>query len=80
MAGHPDPHAQDEAKRILAGIEAQEGNILGRAAGRLENHLGAADADQSDAAEVWGTRIGRTIALAATLFVIAWALTWLFSN
>lgn len=80
MAQHPDHQAQEESRRILDRVDSQEGNLLGRAAQRLDDHLNAADAPQDDRIEVWGTRIGRTIALAITLIVIAWALTWLFSG
>lgn len=80
MANRPDDHDERESKRILARVDSQEGNLLGRAAQRLDNHLNASDAPQDDPVEVWGTRIGRTIALAFTLMVIAYALVWLFSS
>jgi hypothetical protein len=59
-----------ESRRILGQIEQETG--YDRAVNRLRNHLSATDADQSDAIETWGTRIGRGIGLVATvvLFVL----------
>ncbi len=42
---------------------------------RARNHIGAADADQRDRIEVWGTRIGRAIGAV----VVCALLFWLFS-
>lgn len=80
MARTPDDDAENEARRILSRVDSQEGNLLGSTVQRIDNHLNAADAPQDDPIEVWGTRIGRTIALATTLLVLIYALTWLFSD
>ena len=66
-AGKPDRGA--EARRILAQVERDSGlaasSALARAVGRARNHMAGADADPEDWAEVWGTRIGRLLSLAA---------------
>lgn len=66
-----------ESARILDRIsrETDGGSTLfDRAAGRARNHISAADVDQSDEIEVWGTRIGRVLSLiilaALTVFFI----------
>ena len=65
-----------ESQRILdrVGREAESGgfSIVSHTAKRTHDHLAAADADQSDAMEYWGTRIGRAIGLAVTIGLIVW--------
>lgn len=75
-----DPN-KDESRRILERM-SRESDIAGgfatRQADRLRNHLSATDAEQDDAIEVWGTRIGRIIALAAMagcVLYIVWYLS-----
>lgn len=68
-----------ESRRILDRVakDSDSGGLtmLGRTAGRARNHLSAADADQSDWAEVWGTRIGRTVGAVAIVVLLFWAVT-----
>ena len=66
MAGserHDEERA--ESRRILDRVsqEAEAGGrgVIDRAADRAHHHLAASDVDQSDWAEYWGTRIGRTM-------------------
>ncbi|MCO5064416.1 MAG: hypothetical protein M9924_08350 [Rhizobiaceae bacterium] len=66
-----------ESRRIIGQIEQESG--YGRAAGRLQAHLTAADADQSDAIETWGTRIGRAIGFVVTVVVIILFIRFLLS-
>jgi hypothetical protein len=58
-----------EARRILAQVEKDTGiaasSALARALGRARNHMVGDDADQEDWAELWGTRVGRLLSLAA---------------
>jgi hypothetical protein len=65
-----------ESQRILdrVGREADSSgfSIVSRTTKRTRDHLAAADADQSDAMEYWGTRIGRAIGLAVTIGLIVW--------
>jgi len=71
-----------ESRRILDRIasETDYSGFAGRAALRTRNHLEAKDADQSDWAELWGTRIGRTVGAAVTVAVIAWAISLLLAG
>ena len=82
MANSANGDRSAESRRILDRVakESDSGGfaLLGRTAGRARNHLSAADADQSDWAEVWGTRIGRTIGAAAIVGLLVWALSILF--
>lgn len=66
MTRRPDDQS-DEAHRILDRIEREHApmasNLARRAAGRLQDHVAASDADQGDSIELWGTRIGRVLGL-----------------
>ncbi|RFC68548.1 MULTISPECIES: hypothetical protein [Mesorhizobium] len=64
-----------ESRRILGQIEQEAGY-----ARRLKNHLNAADADQDDRIETWGTRIGRTIGFLVTIAVILLFIRYMISN
>lgn len=63
-----------ESRRILGQIEQESGYV-----GRLRNHLNAADVDQSDKIDTWGTRIGRTIGFIVTVAIIVLFIRFLFS-
>lgn len=73
---HPDDKHSNELRRILDRLqdETENSGMLGRTAKRMENHLSAKDADQNDWAEVWGTRIGRSIGavVVVVLFLYLW--------
>lgn len=62
-----------ESKRILDRI-SQEESLIGRATGGVRRHVTAKDEQASDAIELWGTRIGRSLALLITVGVFAWLL------
>lgn len=73
-------YAQErESKRILERVSMEEsgGTMFGRAAGRIRDHVAAADTDRSDWAEHWGTRIGRTLGLVVTVVLIGWLILYL---
>jgi len=82
MAGSRDSDHSAESRRILARVarEAHSGGLLGHAMGRTRDHLKAADADQADWAEVWGTRIGRTIGAVALCVLLFWGLSMLVAG
>lgn len=74
------PDAQDaararEAEAILRRVRQETDPQIGAASGRImthaREHFAAADADQGDALEVLGTRIGRLLALAVFLILAA---------
>lgn len=72
----------DESRRILDRVSRESdiaGGFVAQQTDRLRDHLSASDADQNDAIEVWGTRIGRTIALAAMAGCVVW-LAWYLSQ
>ena len=62
-----DDEQTREAQRILKRMSAESDGsamkIVSRTAARDRDHFGAADADENDWVEVWGTRIGRAISL-----------------
>lgn len=69
-----DSERQEEAKRILERVK-QDSETAGtssmqRVADQMREHIGAADADQSDWAELWGTRIGRGLGLVFFVFLV----------
>lgn len=73
---------QEEALRAIDRVQAESetiaGSTLARMAKRAQDHLGGADADPDDKAELWGTRIGRTAGLCfAVGLVIYLAITYL---
>ena len=72
-----DADRSAESRRILDRVARDSDpsgfTLLGRTAARARNHLGAADADHSDWAELWGTRIGRVIGVLALVALLAWA-------
>ncbi|WP_306142071.1 hypothetical protein [Roseibium sp. MMSF_3412] len=60
---HPKEKQREEALKALDRVQAESETIVGstfvRMADRAKNHLSAADKDNDDQIEVWGTRIGR---------------------
>lgn len=44
---------------------------------RVRDHLAAEDADKGDPVEVWGTRIGRALAIVAFVVLILWLIQFL---
>jgi hypothetical protein len=80
-ADRGDSDRSAESRRILERVarEADSG-LLGRSVARARDHLGAADADQADWAELWGTRIGRTIGAVALCALLFWVFSMLASG
>lgn len=76
-----DEEQQAEARRIIKMVKAEtDGGMIGRTTKRLENHLSASDADQHDWAEVWGTRIGRTIGALVVVVTFLFLFRWLMGH
>jgi hypothetical protein len=79
----PERHDEEraESRRILERVsqEAEAGgrSAIDRAANRARDHLTASDVDQSDWAEYWGTRIGRTIGALFLVGLIFWLVMYL---
>jgi hypothetical protein len=72
-----------EAERLIdraARDSGVPGAGLTRTAHRVGRHFAAADAEAGDPAELWGTRIGRGLALIFLVGLIVWlAKTYLFA-
>lgn len=66
-----------ESRRIIGQIEQESG--YDRAVSRLRNHLSATDADQTDAIETWGTRIGRGLGFFVTILLVILFIRYLVS-
>lgn len=64
---HPKDKQREEAIRTLDRVGAESETVVGstfvRMADRARNHMSAADKDEDDRIEVWGTRIGRGLGL-----------------
>ena len=72
---------RQEALYALGRVEAESETIVGstfvRMADRAKNHLAAADKDDDDQIEVWGTRIGRGLGVCFAIgLVIYLAVTY----
>lgn len=73
MSGSKDPHdkKREEAMKAIDRVQAESETIVGstfvRMADRAKDHLSAADKDEDDRIEVWGTRIGR---IAGAVFAV----------
>ncbi|MDN2582550.1 hypothetical protein [Aquibium sp. ELW1220] len=70
----------EESRRILDRIAKESdpsGSLAVRTARRVEKHMRAEDADQSDPIEVWGTRIGRVIGIVLLVVLAGWLLSYL---
>lgn len=75
MRAHKKNDDPAESRRILGQIEQESGYVR-----RLGNHLNAADVDQSDRIETWGTRIGRAIGFIATIVIILLFIRYMVST
>jgi hypothetical protein len=81
MADPSDREHSAESRRILDQVERESKRggyfALDALPGRARDHLKAADADQSDRIEVWGTRIGRMLGPIVIVALVFWALSLL---
>ena len=61
----PNDQSEEESRRILERVQQESETVgtssLRRVAERVKGHISAEDADENEWAEVWGTRIGRTL-------------------
>lgn len=82
MAATSNGDRSAESRRILDRIarETDPAGFADRAVLRARGHLEARDADHGDWAELWGTRIGRTVGALITVAVIGWALSLLVAG
>ena len=72
---HPKEKQRKDALHALDRVSAESETVAGstfvRMADRAKNHLSAADKNEDDQIEVWGSRIGRTLGV---LFAIGLAI------
>lgn len=75
-----DDGMETEARRILDRVGREstaDYGMVTRGIERTKRHLSAADADQTDNIELWGTRIGRALGLLLIVAAIIWLLFYL---
>jgi hypothetical protein len=81
MAGISDEDRQAESRRILDRVSREAHSaafgLFGRGVEKARRHVAAADADQNDRIELWGTRIGRSIGLLVLATFLVWILIYL---
>jgi hypothetical protein len=65
--------SREALERVARESETIGGSTLSRAGRRMGEHFAARDADDADAIEVWGRRIGRALSLIGVV-VLAWLL------
>ncbi len=78
--GHKDDEVARQARRDLERL-GEEGGLftsprLKARAKSVRGHFAAADVDEDDRVEVWGTRIGRGLALIAFFVLAIWLFNW----
>jgi len=75
-----DEH-QRESRRIIARMNAETDGapvtVVQRATRRGRDHFAASDVDDTDAIEIWGTRIGRAVSLILFFGLLVYLVTLL---
>lgn len=72
---------QAEAHRILERVQREAtASIVQRSFARTTRHLSAEDVNETDAVEVWSTRIGRWLGTIITLAIIVWLIFYLLQG
>lgn len=74
-------HQDQESKKIIDRVQ-RESDIIGnsalvRTAERARDHLAAKDMDEKDDVEIWGTRVGRGLAVIAFVGLAIWLFNYL---
>ena len=64
-----DKHAEAESRRIIRRVGAESDASMMQ---RARNYMAGRDKDESDAIELWGTRIGRWLGLALLVYLVWW--------
>ncbi len=77
--GPRDEERVAEARRTLDRLSAESEAVGTSAMARAARHFGGADAPQGDRIELWGRRIGRSLALVFALYLI-WTLVQHFGR
>jgi len=75
---HPKEKQRREALHTLDRVGAESETVAGstfvRMAERAKSHMSAADKEEDDRIEVWGTRIGRTLGLLFAIGLVIYLL------
>lgn len=76
MASKEDQRKKRQSDDILERVK-RESDVIGnsamaRTAERARDHLAARDAEGTDSAELWGTRVGRILAVIAFAGLAIW--------
>lgn len=67
-----EQQARESLERVRDEGDVFGGSAVARAAERARRHFGGADAPPGDSMELWGRRIGRTLALAFVILLLVW--------
>ncbi len=65
----PDNEREAESRRIIGRVGAESEATMAR---RARDHMSGRDADAGDAAELWGTRVGRWLGVALLIYLVWW--------
>ncbi len=73
--------ASANSEKILKQVQRESdvvgASALARTADKARAHMAGADADQADPIEVWGTRIGRGLAVIGFIVLAIWLFNFL---
>lgn len=76
-----DASSSDSSEQILKRVQRESdvvgASALARTADKARAHMAGEDADQSDPIEVWGTRIGRGLAVIGFIVLAIWLFNFL---
>lgn len=75
MKRKEDPQA--ESRRIIDRVGAESEVTMAR---RARDHMAGRDAEGSDWAELWGTRLGRWLGLALLVYLVWWLIDFAASG
>lgn len=76
-----DKERARESQRVLERVSRESETIatssLARVAKQATDHIAGADADHDDKAELWGRRVGRSMAVVAAIILLVMLINWL---
>lgn len=82
MARQDDPDQEARAAREVLDRVTRDAEVVGtssfvRTAGKVRDHLAAAEADQDDKVEVWARRAARIASVIAFILLAVWLIGYL---
>jgi len=72
-----DRDEEAESQRIIRRVGAESDASMMQ---RARNHMAGRDKDETDAVELWGTRIGRWLGLALLVYLVWWLIDFAASG